>query len=151
MEDEALTFTKGRIKLGHGHTINSDNHTSNNNNGEHYEHNNIRNTGMDDAKGNHKHTSYVMNEPGIASEKWTSSQSHKTLGVQVKVYNTGRKKPDEINHIALTEQRIQQVRNTSIVRRTQNILRNNMMVRINEPERPAVPGNNTGAATEETT
>ena len=90
-----------------------------------------------------------MNKPGIVSEKWTSSQAHTTSDAQSKLYNTGRKKPDGIDHTALTEQMIQQVRNASIARRTLNILRNNRRVRRVEPDRPMLPGDDEGVATKE--
>ena len=128
-------------KVGDGCTTKSDNQPDNNNNNKNDKHNNNRNNGSDDDKGNHKHTSYVMNTPGIISEKWSSSQARKTLYAQSKVYNTRRKKPGGMNYSALTKQRIQRVRNVSIARRTLSISRNSRRVlRRVEPERPVLPG-----------
>ena len=92
---------------------------------------------------------YVMTEPGIISDKWRSSQTRMTSDAQSKVYDTRRKTPGGIDHIVLTEQRIQRVRTPSIVKRNLNILRNSRRVRRVEPERPVLPRDDTGVATRE--
>ena len=123
----------GKETVGVGCTINSGNQIRDKNNNENDKHDNNKNNGSDDDKGNHKHTSYVMNKPGIISEKWNNSQACKISDAQPKVYGTRRKKPGGINYSALTKQRIQRVCNALISRIVLSILRDIMRMRRVEP------------------
>ena len=50
--------------------------------------NNNTSNKSDNDSDNHEHTADIMTEPGIVSEKWSSSQAHKTLDAQSKVCDT---------------------------------------------------------------
>ena len=65
--------------MGYSCTTNSGNQASDRNNDEEDEYENNKNNGSDDGKSNRKHASYVMNKPGIISEKQSSSQARKIL------------------------------------------------------------------------
>ena len=84
MED-GVDSHKGRVKAGHGHIINSGNQTSNNTNSQNNKQDSNKHKVCDDEENNHRHTPYVMNKPGIVSEKWTRSQARKTSDSQSKV------------------------------------------------------------------
>ena len=108
----AMAWNEGREKINHGHTINSGDHLSTNNNSEDYDQDHNDNSEGDDEKDNHRHTPHTTNKHGLVLEKWNSSQVHKTSDAQPKVYDTGRKKPGGIDDDMLSKQRIQQVQNT---------------------------------------
>ena len=73
-----MALSEGRTKTNHGHTINSGNRLSTNNNNEDYDQKQNDHNKGDDKKGNHRHTPHTTSKYGIIFEKWTSSQAHKT-------------------------------------------------------------------------
>ena len=92
-------------------TIKSGNNTNNRNNNKNNNDINKKNNRSDDDSRNYDHTLDIMTEPGIVSEKWSSSQACKTSYAQSKGYDTGKKKPDGIDDDALVQKRSQSVCN----------------------------------------
>ena len=97
---------KGREKVGHGKTINSEIHASANNNSEDHYHNNDKHNRGDDKNNICRHTPHATNKPERVLEKWTISHACTTSDTQSKVYSNGKKKPGGIDDTMLTKQRV---------------------------------------------